>query len=103
MSGSWGAGRSSKSSVARSDPPRLPLAVLGAREAFGEMAVLDTTPRSATVEALEDTEFLAVGSEEFYKVLREQGELAEAVIKMLSARLRKANEAAEGRHSIEVA
>ena len=67
------------------------------------MAVLDTTPRSATVEALEDTEFLAVLSEEFYKVLREQGELAEAVIKMLSARLRKANGAAEGRHFIEVA
>jgi len=67
------------------------------------MAVLDTTPHSATFEALEDTEFLAVLSEEFYKVLREQGELAEAVIKMLSARLRKANGAAEGRHFIEVA
>ena len=67
------------------------------------MAVLDTTPRSATVEALVDREFLAISSEEFCKVPREQGELAEAVIKMLSARLRKANEAAEGRHSIEVA
>ena len=76
------------------------LAVLGAGEAFGEMAVLDAAPRSATVETLTDTELLAIGSEEFYEVLREQGELAEAVIKLLSARLREANEALQSRPSM---
>jgi len=80
------------------------LAVLGPGEAFGEMAVLDAAPRSATAETLEPSELLVIGSEEFYEVLREQAELAEALIKMLSARLRESNASAPSdRHSIEVA
>lgn len=68
------------------------LATLGVGEAFGEMAVLDEAPRSASATALESTEVLRIGSEEFYEVLREQSEIAEGVIRMLSRRLREANE-----------
>ncbi len=66
-------------------------ATLGAGEAFGEMSVLDAEPRSATATALEATELLRIGSEEFYEVLREQIEIAEGVIHVLSSRLREAN------------
>jgi len=67
------------------------LATLGAGEAFGEMAVLDEVPRSATAEALEETELLRIGSEEFYEMLHEQVEIAEGVIRMLTHRLREAD------------
>jgi HEAT repeat protein/ATP/ADP translocase len=68
-----------------------PLATLGSGEAVGEMAVLDSEPRSATATALEETEVLVIGSEEFYEVLHEQVEIAEGIIRLLSARLRDAD------------
>ena len=67
------------------------LATLGAGEAFGEMAVLDEVPRGATAEAAEETEVLAIGSEEFYEMLHEQVEIAEGIIRMLTYRLREAD------------
>ncbi len=67
------------------------LAALGPGEAFGEMAVLDEVPRSATAVAEEETEALWIGSEEFYEILHEQVEIAEGVIRMLTRRLREAD------------
>ena len=67
------------------------IAALGAGEAFGEMAVLDEVPRSATAEAADETELLRIGSEEFYEMLHEQVEIAEGVIRMLTHRLREAD------------
>jgi CRP-like cAMP-binding protein len=72
------------------------LASLGPGEAFGEMAVLDASPRSADALAAEETEVLRIGSEEFYEILHEQVELAEGVIRMLARRLRLANASASG-------
>jgi len=71
------------------------LATLAKGEAFGEMAVLDAQPRSATAVAAERTEALRIGSEAFYDALHEQVEIAEGIIRTLSARLREANEALE--------
>ena len=67
------------------------IATLGTGEAVGEMAVLDSSPRSATATAVEETEVLRIGSEEFYEVLHEQVEIAEGIIRLLSARLRDAD------------
>jgi hypothetical protein len=69
---------------------KLQVAVLGTGEPFGEMAVLDREPRSASAVAVEETEVLWIGSDEFYEVLHEQVEIAEGVIRMLSGRLRGA-------------
>jgi ATP/ADP translocase/HEAT repeat protein len=71
------------------------LATLGPGETFGEMAVLDAEPRSATVRADEETTVLAIASEDFYEVLREQMEIAEGVIRMLTRRLRAADRAVD--------
>ena len=65
------------------------IAALGPGEAFGEMAVLDTEPRSATATAEEECEVLRIGSEEFYEILHEEVEIAEGVIRVLCDRLRK--------------
>ena len=67
------------------------LATLGPGEAFGEMAILDVVPRSGTADAVEETEVLRIGSEEFYEILHEQVEIAEGVIRMLTRRLRAAD------------
>ncbi|MCB9598156.1 MAG: cyclic nucleotide-binding domain-containing protein [Sandaracinaceae bacterium] len=71
------------------------LATLGPGETFGEMAVLDAEPRSATVVAEEATECLAIASDDFYDVLREQSEIAEGVIRVLTHRLREADRAVD--------
>jgi ATP/ADP translocase/HEAT repeat protein len=68
------------------------IATLGPGEAFGEMAVLDSEPRSADAVAEEESEVLRIGSEEFYEILHEQVEIAEGVIRLLSGRLREADE-----------
>jgi CRP-like cAMP-binding protein len=65
------------------------VAALDAGEAFGEMAVLDSAPRSATALARGEVELLRIGSEEFYEILHEQVEIAEGVIRMLTQRLRE--------------
>lgn len=65
------------------------IAELGPGDSIGEMAVLDSEPRSATVRALADAETLRIGSEEFYEILHEQVEIAEGVIRVLSQRLRQ--------------
>jgi CRP-like cAMP-binding protein len=75
-----------------SRPDKKAIATLGPGDAFGELAVLDAGPRSATVLTLEETEVLRIGSEEFYEVLQEQTELAEGVIRVLTQRLRNAAE-----------
>ena len=65
------------------------LGELGPGEAFGEMALLDAEPRSADAVAVESSDLLSIGSEEFYEAMHEQVELAEGVIRMLSRRLRQ--------------
>ena len=79
-----------------------PVAELGPGETFGEMAILDGAPRSASVLALDETELLWIGSEAFYEILHEQVEIAEGVIRMLSARLRDANTALGQRPTGEI-
>ncbi len=69
------------------------VATLGPGEAFGEMAVLDKVPRSASAIAQEECEVLRIGSPEFYEILHEQVEIAEGVIRMLTQRLREATTA----------
>jgi CRP-like cAMP-binding protein len=68
------------------------VATLGPGETLGEMAVLDRQPRSATALATVETEVLWIGNEEFYEILHEQVEIAEGVIRLLSARLREATD-----------
>lgn len=69
------------------------VATLGPGEAFGEMAVLDRVPRSASAIAQEECELLRIGSQEFYEILHEQVEIAAGVIRMLTQRLREATSA----------
>jgi CRP-like cAMP-binding protein len=71
---------------------RRKVAVLPAGQCFGEMSLLDSSPRSATVVAATDVLLLRIDREEFFKLLSEQPEIAYGIIVVLTRRLRDANE-----------
>jgi CRP-like cAMP-binding protein len=66
------------------------LAQLGVREVFGEMAVLDSKPRSASVTVLKDAVLLKIARDDFRDVLQERPEIGMGIIQVLSRRLRTA-------------
>ena len=61
---------------------------------FGEMSLLDNSPRSASVRALSETRVLALSRSDFLNVLRRSPDLAMAVIQELTRRLRQIDEQA---------
>jgi CRP/FNR family cyclic AMP-dependent transcriptional regulator len=65
---------------------------LGEKESFGEMALLDNEPRSATVTAVSDATCLKIDRDEFYELMSEKIEIGHGIIRMLTQRLREANE-----------
>jgi CRP-like cAMP-binding protein len=62
---------------------------LGERECVGEMAILDSEPRSATVRSLTTVRALKIEREDFYELMNEKLELAQGIIKVLTRRLRR--------------
>lgn len=68
------------------------IAILGQRECFGEMAILDHSPRSATVTALDRVSALRIERDSFAELLAQKREIALGIIRILVARLRGANE-----------
>jgi CRP-like cAMP-binding protein len=61
---------------------------LQAGDLFGEMAVLDSEPRSASVTAVVDTQLLRLAQEPLYEVMEERAEVARGIIRVLSRHLR---------------
>jgi CRP/FNR family transcriptional regulator, cyclic AMP receptor protein len=67
------------------------LTLLGSGDFFGEMALLDNEPRSATAIAVEDTELLSLHRNDFQSVLTDNRSITMGLIKVLTGRLRRAN------------
>jgi CRP-like cAMP-binding protein len=66
------------------------LSMLGPGDFFGEMALLDNEPRSATAIAAEESELLSLARVDFQSVATKRS-ITGALIKVLTARLRRAN------------
>jgi CRP-like cAMP-binding protein len=66
----------------------LTLNYLGKRDVFGEMAVLDPEPRSASATAVEDTRLLRLEQESLYELMAGQTEVVRGIVRILSQRLR---------------
>src|SRR6185295_199633 len=64
------------------------LSLLGAGDFFGEMALLDHEPRSATAIAVEESELLSLHRTDFQGVIGDNLAISIALIKVLTARLR---------------
>ncbi|MGE5073366.1 MAG: cyclic nucleotide-binding domain-containing protein, partial [Anaerolineae bacterium] len=64
------------------------LAQRGPGDFVGEMAIIESAPRSASLVTLEDVRMLAIDAETFKGILRERPEVSLAVLRSLSRRLR---------------
>jgi CRP/FNR family cyclic AMP-dependent transcriptional regulator len=67
----------------------LTLAMIGAGDILGEMALLDDQPRSASAITVTETDCLLISRESFQEVLREDSEIFETLVPALVARLRE--------------
>jgi ATP:ADP antiporter, AAA family len=61
---------------------------LGTYDVFGEMALLDAEPRSASVTADEDTLLLRLQQDDFFDLFEDHSAIARGIIQVLSRRLR---------------
>ena len=77
--------------VKRTGLRQVTLARLGAGEFFGEMALLDHQPRSATAVVEEPSRVVELDEAAFERLVRERGEVALRILARLSRRLREAN------------
>ncbi len=67
------------------------LSVIGKGEFFGEMAILNDKPRSATAEIVDDSEILVIDRNTFETMIKGNTEIALRIIKKLSQRLQEAD------------
>lgn len=74
------------------DGRSITLATFGPGDIFGELAIFDEEHRSATVEALGDTEVIAILAGDMRRMLREHPDIAVKLLGALSRRLRETNE-----------
>ncbi len=65
------------------------LEFLGNRDIFGEMALLDAEPRSASVTAEAETHMLRLDQVLLYELMDDYSEVARAIIRVLSGKLRE--------------
>jgi CRP-like cAMP-binding protein len=74
------------------DGNRVILAILDPGKCVGEMSLMDARPRSANVEAIEDTECLLMTRDSFNSLTRRDPEILWGIVPLLAERLRRANE-----------
>jgi CRP/FNR family cyclic AMP-dependent transcriptional regulator len=67
------------------------LAWLGPGEFFGEMGLIDGSPRSASVVAVEPCELLTIGKTEFQRCMQNNFQVAQKLMQILVRRLREAD------------
>lgn len=67
------------------------LSTLGPGDFFGEMALVDNEPRSATAVATSDSELLCLHRNDFQSALTDWRGVVHALLRSLTARLRRAN------------
>ncbi len=80
-----------KISYSSADGQEAVLAILGIGDFFGELALLDDSPRSATAEAIEPTETLTLHRDDFLSYLDNNPAFARHVLNTLAKRIRHLN------------
>ena len=78
------------------------LNTLGEGDHFGEMALLDDEPRSASVVAQERSELALLSRDVFFELLRSNFVLTKGLLRSFSRRLRRANATIEGLAALDV-
>lgn len=78
------------------------LSILGPGEHFGEVALLDGKPRSASAVTMEDSTLLVVSRDQFQSGIARHPDMAEHVLTGLTERLRAANRTIENLALLDV-
>ncbi len=68
------------------------LAILEKGDFFGEMAILENLPRSASAEAFEDCELIRVNASMLDEMMRRNPEISIRILRNLASKLRETNE-----------
>jgi CRP/FNR family transcriptional regulator/CRP/FNR family cyclic AMP-dependent transcriptional regulator len=76
--------------------------VYGPGEFFGELALLDSLPRSAGAVVMEDTVTLTLQRDDFMRLVQEHPEISMSIMRVLSTRLRYTTMYAEGLAFLDV-
>lgn len=76
----------------------LTLAVLGQGDFFGEMAILDESPRSTDVIALSSVQLLSISAQRFIQTLFKDSQLHHRMLQLMVRRLRQTNLRFQLRH-----
>jgi CRP-like cAMP-binding protein len=78
------------------------LATLRAGDVFGELALLDGAPRSATAAALEPTETLVLPRDRFRELLAAEPAIRDALLASLAGELRRLTNHVEELHFLDI-
>lgn len=78
------------------------VAVLGQGEFFGELAILDGAPHSATIVAVEPTEALVLRRETFLDLIDNEPQLRRALLASLAAEIRRITGHVEDLHFLDL-
>lgn len=84
-------------SVWTEDNEELVLGVLGEGDFFGELALLDGSPRTATAKVVGPAELLEMSKDDFFAFLRRRPEVAISMMSEIARRLRSSNALIEQR------
>ncbi|NJK33884.1 MAG: Crp/Fnr family transcriptional regulator [Oscillatoriales cyanobacterium SM2_2_1] len=68
------------------------LAVLGKGDFFGEMAILDESPRSTDVVAYDTVQLLSISAQRFVQALKQDSLLSYRLLQLMVKRLKKTNQ-----------
>lgn len=74
------------------------LAILGKGDFFGEMAILDESPRSTDVIALSQVRLLSISAQRFIQTLFKDPQLHHRMLQLMVRRLRQINQRFQQRH-----
>lgn len=74
------------------------LAILGRGDFFGEMAILDESPRSTDVVALSSVKLLSISAQRFIQTLFKDSQLHHRMLQLMVRRLRQTNYRFQLRH-----
>ncbi len=88
--------------VANEEGKEMLLSTLLEGDHFGELALLDESPRSANVMTLEKCEFMILHRADFYELLQQHSSIAIRIIKYLCQRVRFITNIAQGLALLDV-
>ncbi len=88
--------------IEQADGSDVILAILGPGEVVGEMSVVDSLTRSATVETMEESTVLWIARASLWECLQTMPALASNLVRILSRRLRFANQQIQALATLDV-